>query len=121
MATQFWLNQQPLGAFLKVVITHYLEPQRVLKLAREYRRDGYQVTLYPTPNELPSGLASCSLDLVATKDRQAIAAKVRTRRTLTSNGSEDLRHISQSGCNLPGWEFELVVTNARKKNNSVAS
>lgn len=98
-----------------------LEHQRLLKLAREYRRDGYQVTLYPTPNELPSALASCSLDLVATKDRQAIAAKVCTRKTLTHNGSEDLRYISESICNLPGWEFELVVTNARKKSSPVTA
>ena len=97
-----------------------LEHQRVLKLAREYRREGYQVTLYPEPNELPSSLADCSLDLVATKDQQAIAAKVRTRKTLTHNGSEDLRRITESIHNIPGWEFELVVTNARKKSNSDA-
>lgn len=95
-----------------------LEHQRVLKLAREYRREGYHVTLYPEPAELPSSLSDCSLDLVATKDQQAIAAKVRTRKTLTHNGSEDLRRISESIRNMPGWEFELVVTNTRKKNNS---
>ncbi|MEM6751923.1 MAG: hypothetical protein AAF630_02880, partial [Cyanobacteria bacterium P01_C01_bin.38] len=38
-----------------------------------------------------------------------------TRQNLSCNGSEDLRRISKSVQQLPGWEFELVVTNSRKK------
>jgi hypothetical protein len=92
-----------------------LEHQRLLKLAREYRKQGYQVTLYPAPEDLPSPLAHCSLDLVARRDEKAIAAEVRTRESLTLNGPDDLRKLSESVKKIPGWEFELVITNPRKK------
>ncbi len=92
-----------------------LEHRRLLKLAREYRQQGYSVTINPTPDKLPSILADCSLDLIAVNDKKVVAAKVRTRQNLNCNGSEDLRRISKSVQQLPGWEFELVVTNSRKK------
>ncbi|NJO43465.1 MAG: hypothetical protein HC865_23500 [Cyanobacteria bacterium RU_5_0] len=92
-----------------------LEHRRLLKLAREYRQKGYQVTLHPSPEELPPPLADCSLDLVAVSDTRVVAAEVRSRETLTLNGTEDLRRISESVQQLPGWEFELIVTNSRKK------
>lgn len=93
---------------------HPLEHQRLLRLAREYRQQGYRVTLNPSPEQLPPSLANCSLDLLAVSDTKVVAAEVRTKENLTLNGSEDLRRISESVQSLPGWEFELVVTNARK-------
>jgi hypothetical protein len=92
-----------------------LEYRRLLKLAREYRKKGYSVTLHPSPDELPPPLANCSLDLVARSDTKTVVAEVRTKENLTLNGSEDLRRISESVHQLPGWEFELVITNPRKK------
>jgi hypothetical protein len=92
-----------------------LEHQRLLRLAREYRQQGYQVTLHPAPEQLPPSLANCSLDLLAVSDTKVVAAEVRTKENLTLNGAEDLRRISESVQRLPGWEFELVITNARRK------
>ena len=92
-----------------------LEYRRLLKLAREYRQQGYSVTINPSPEKLPTVLADCSLDLIAVNEKRVVAAKVRTRQNLNSNGSEDLCRISKSVQQLPGWEFELVVTNSRKK------
>lgn len=93
-----------------------LEHQRLLRLAREYRQKGYSVTLHPSPEQLPPSLSNCSLDLLAVSDTKVVAA-VRTKENLTLNGSEDLRRISESVEKLPGWEFELVITNARKKSD----
>ncbi|NJL10334.1 MAG: hypothetical protein HC908_09670 [Calothrix sp. SM1_7_51] len=90
-----------------------LERRRLLKLAHEYRQKGYSVDIYPTSGKLPPTLANLSLDLIAVKGSEVIAAKVRTRETLSLNGSEDLRRISESVEKLPGWVFELVVTNSR--------
>lgn len=53
--------------------------------------------------------------LQAWKKKVRRAAEVRTKENLTLNDSEDLCQISESVQNLPGWEFELVVTNTRKK------
>lgn len=92
-----------------------LEHRRLLRLAREYRQRGYHVILHPLPEQLPSSLAHCSIDLVAKNGNKTVAAEVRTKENLTLNGSEDLRRISESVQNLPGWEFELVITNPRKR------
>lgn len=96
---------------------HYnqLEHQRLLKLAREYRQKGYEVTLHPSPDDLPSPLSKCAFDLIAEGEGKTIAVEVRTRENLTLNGSEDLRRMTSLVHQIPGWEFELVVTNPRKK------
>ena len=92
-----------------------LERRRLLKLAREYRQQGYEVIINPPPEKLPPVLADCSLDLIAINGKKVVAAEVRTKENLTLNGSEDLRRISQSVEKLPDWEFELVITNSRQK------
>ncbi|NJL36627.1 MAG: hypothetical protein HC899_07565 [Leptolyngbyaceae cyanobacterium SM1_4_3] len=92
-----------------------LERRRLLRLAREYRQKGYSVTLHPTSGDLPPALAKCSFDLIAVNRTGAIAAEIRTRESLTLNGAADLRRITSLVKQVPGWEFELVVTNPRKK------
>ncbi|HIK55225.1 MAG TPA: hypothetical protein IGS37_08695 [Synechococcales cyanobacterium M55_K2018_004] len=92
-----------------------LEHRRLLRLANEYRQRGYDVILNPSPQDLPPSLADCSLDLVARKGDRTVAAEVRSRESLTLNGPDDLRRISESVKQLPNWEFELVLTNARRK------
>jgi Holliday junction resolvase len=92
-----------------------LERRRLLRLAREYRQKGYSVTLHPSSEELPSALAKCSFDLIAINGSEAIAAEIRTRESLTLNGAADLRRITNLVKQVPGWEFELIVTNPRRK------
>ncbi|NJP09702.1 MAG: hypothetical protein HC866_09610 [Leptolyngbyaceae cyanobacterium RU_5_1] len=92
-----------------------LEHQRLLRLANEYRHKGYTVKLYPASTDLPAKLADCPFDLIAEGEGKKIAVEVRSRETLTLNGSEDLRQMSDLVHQLPGWEFELVITNRRKK------
>ncbi|WP_201278959.1 hypothetical protein [Leptolyngbya iicbica] len=96
-----------------------LEHRRVLKLAREYRSEGYDVTVYPQAAELPEPLSKCPLDLIARGADKVIAIEVRTRESLTLNGLEDLRRMAEKIKEIPGWIFELVVTNPRqsKKEN----
>jgi hypothetical protein len=91
-----------------------LEHRRVLTLAREYRKEGYEVTVYPKATELPEALSKCPLDLIARGTDRVIAVEVRTRESLTLNGFEDLRRIAENIKDIPGWIFELVVTNPRK-------
>jgi hypothetical protein len=91
-----------------------LEHRRVLSLAREYRSEGYDVTVYPEAEDLPEALSKCPLDLIARGENRVIAVEVRTRESLTLNGFEDLRRMAETIKQLPGWIFELVVTNPRK-------
>lgn len=92
-----------------------------MRLAREYRHEGYDVTVYPEAAELPEALAKTPLDLIAKEADKVIAIEVRTRESLTLNGFEDLRRMAEKIKEIPGWIFELVVTNPRQpqpKNSS---
>ncbi|HEY9887611.1 MAG TPA: hypothetical protein V6D02_04370 [Candidatus Obscuribacterales bacterium] len=95
-----------------------LEHRRVLSLAREYRKEGYDVTVYPEAAQLPEGLQKCPLDLIAKGSDRVIAVEVRTRESLTLNGFEDLRRMAENIKAIPGWMFELVVTNPRKSSSA---
>jgi hypothetical protein len=91
------------------------EHRRVLSLAREYRQHGYDVTVYPQAEQLPAALAQCPFDLIARGVERVVAVEVRTRENLTLNGMEDLRRMTEKVNQVPGWDFELVVTNPRRK------
>lgn len=90
-----------------------LEHRRLLRLAREYRRDGYDVTLYPVDEDLPEVLQGCSVGLVARSGDDVVVADTRSRDSLTLNGPADLRRLAEKVDTLPGWQFNLVVTNPR--------
>jgi hypothetical protein len=94
-----------------------LEHQRLLRVAREYRQKGYAVTLHPSPVELPSTLSEFPFDLIAKGEGKTVAVEVRSRETLTLNGPKDLRSMTEKVYQVPGWEFELVVTNPREALN----
>lgn len=91
-----------------------LEHRRLLRLAREYRRAGYDVLLYPTDADLPPALQGCSIGLLARGQTEIIVADVRSRPNLTLNGAADLRRLAEKVGTLPGWQFNLVVTNPRQ-------
>lgn len=91
-----------------------LEHRRLLRLAREYDRAGYEVLLYPDDASLPAPLQGCLLGLVAKGPDETIVADVRSRPNLTLNGAADLRRLAEKVNALPGWQFNLVVTNPRQ-------
>jgi len=60
-------------------------------------------------------LSGCEIGLVASKDEGTIAAEVRTHDSLKLNGRRELRTITTQVAQIPGWEFELIVTNPHPK------
>lgn len=98
-----------------------LEHRRLLRLAREYRRDGYEVVLYPQDDDLPQVLKGCSIGLLAKGDEDVVVADARSRPNLTLNGPADLRRLAEKVGTLPGWQFNLVVTNPRSQKAAESS
>ncbi|NEQ47285.1 MAG: hypothetical protein F6K00_28595 [Leptolyngbya sp. SIOISBB] len=90
-----------------------LEHRRLLRLAREYDRAGYEVLLYPDDASLPTSLQGSLLGLIAKGENETIVADVRSRPNLTLNGAADLRRLAEKVNAIPGWQFNLVVTNPR--------
>lgn len=91
-----------------------LEHRRLLRLAREYDRAGYDVLVYPDDEALPKSLQGCSVGLLAKGEGETIVADVRSRPNLTLNGAADLRRLAEKVNAIPGWQFNLVVTNPRQ-------
>lgn len=89
---------------------------RLTRLAREYRKRGYQVILHPASEDLPQELSDFSFDLIATRkgSDQVIAAVVRTRQTLALSGPHDLRRMTEQVERRPNWDLELIITNPRR-------
>jgi hypothetical protein len=90
-----------------------LEHRRLLRLAREYEKQGYQVLRYPSPEQLPEPLQGFSIALIAKGSDETIVVDVRSRPNLTLNGPADLRRLAEKVEELPGWRLNLVVTNPR--------
>lgn len=91
-----------------------LEHRRLVRLAREYDRAGYEVLIYPDDESLPESLQGCLIGLMAKGQEETIVADVRSRPNLMLNGSADLRRLAEKVEALPGWQFNLVVTNPRQ-------
>lgn len=93
------------------------EHQRLMYLAEEYEKKGYQVSLYPTDARLPESLQGFCVGLVAeAANGELIVADVRTREHLTRNGVEDLRTLAHKVEMLPNSYFDLVVVNPSQGN-----
>ncbi|MEO1297990.1 MAG: hypothetical protein AAFW75_19855 [Cyanobacteria bacterium J06636_16] len=85
------------------------EHQRLVLLAEEYRRRGYQVALYPSKDLLPESLRRFFVGLIAEAGEQIILADVRIRENLTMGGEFDLSAIAEQVEALPNATYELIV------------
>lgn len=89
------------------------ERKRLLELAREYRKLGYEVVLKPTEQQLPDFIAPFRPDMIAWNKTETVVFAVKSQKTLSS--SPELQDIAKAVHGRTGWRFELVVTNSRDK------
>ena len=90
------------------------EHQRLLEIAREYRRQGYNVTLAPTREQLPDFLVPFPVDMIAHHPQENVVVEVRSQESLAQ--APELDAIAQAVQRNDHWRFELVVTNPRERN-----
>ncbi len=93
--------------------SNHLERQRLLRIAREYQEKGYQVVVEPQPADLPEFLVDYEPDLIARNGKEAVVVEVKSHATLSK--SPYLPALAQALQDRPGWCFELVVTNPRRR------
>lgn len=91
--------------------TANIEREQLLKLAEEYRHQGYEVSFHPSPEDLPNFLSSYRPDMIVRRGEEAVVIEVKTRSSLSAASTEYLRNLAQVVEQHPGWRFELVVTN----------
>lgn len=88
-----------------------IERERLLELAEEYRRKGYEVVFHPTLEDLPDFLKNYRPDMIARRGEEAVVIEVKSRSSLQSDSTQYLRNLAQAIEKRPGWRFELVMAN----------
>lgn len=93
-----------------------LARKHLLKVAREYEEQGYRVLRQPGQSDLPDSLSGYQPDLIAYGADENVVVVVESGDTLAQ--SDYLPSLANAVDTMPGWRFELIVTNDR--NASVA-
>jgi uncharacterized protein YutE (UPF0331/DUF86 family) len=89
-----------------------LEREKVLQLAAEYRKEGYEVFFHPSSDDLPDFLKGYRPDLVLKRGNESVIVEVRSRFSLNSPSTQYLRYLAQVVEEHSDWRFELVMTNS---------
>jgi len=90
-----------------------LEREKLLKIAKDYRGKGYEVSFMPNPEDLPDFLRSYRPDMVARRGDEAVVVEVKSGSYLSSS-NQYLHHLAQVVEKHPGWRFELVIINSEE-------
>ena len=88
------------------------EAHRIKGLKKEYEAKGYSVELEPAPSSLPETLKSYRPDMIARSEEDVVVIEVKSRSSLSK--AKHLEKIASKVNRIPGWRFELVITNPRE-------
>jgi len=88
-----------------------LERKRLLDIAREYQEKGYHVEM--ESSNFPEFLQGHEPDLVVTSNEDNVIVEIVSSQSI--NNRTRLGQLAETVESMPGWRFELVVTNPRTK------
>ncbi len=83
------------------------EKDHVDELAEQYRREGYNVIVHPSANDLPFELGRYQPDLLVQKEQGGFVIAVRSRAGRLS--VDQLSSVADEVKKHPGWRFLLVT------------
>ena len=86
-----------------------LEHRRLLEIAREYEGKGYRVELEPL--SFSPAFGEVRPDLVAISEEDSVVVEVVSKPSMKNR--ERLERLAKAVETMPGWRFELVVTNPK--------
>lgn len=84
------------------------EEEAIRAIAARYTSRGYDVVIRPAPDLLPRPLRRFQPDLLARNSTENVVVEVRSKATLAHPAP---KRMAQTVAGLPGWRFELVITN----------
>lgn len=85
-----------------------LEAAKLEQIAAEYRQKGYEVSIRPDSETIPSFLAPFQPDLIVRSKNDNAVIEVKSSKDLTSGSLAQLAEKIES---RPGWRLELAVVN----------
>lgn len=86
-----------------------MERMELERVAQQYRADGYEVIVSPRSADLPEFLRKHPLDLLARRGTENVVVEVKRRKDLQNE--HQLAYLAAEVNAVPGWRFDLYVTN----------
>ena len=83
------------------------EYESIEKLAAKYKRQGYDVVIHPSREQLPSVLRQFRPDLIARREDDKVVVEMKSHQELFTE--RDLVPIAEQVAKLQGWRLELQV------------
>jgi len=99
--------------------TRNSEYSKIKQVAKEYEKNGYNVTIEPRGEAIPSFIYNYHPDLIATSENDNVVIEVKTREEIPT--IERLRDIADVVNKTENWRFELIVTSSKRNNQSETS
>jgi hypothetical protein len=88
-----------------------IEREQLLKIAKKYQDQGYEVSLHPNSEDLPDFLRPYLPDMIVRRGDEAVVIEVKSRSSLDSSSTQYLQGLAKAIEKNPSWRFELVMTN----------
>ena len=89
------------------------ERQRLLKLVEDYKSKGYEVTLKPSPEDLPDFLSAYRPDMVVHRGSERAVVEVESRFSLAASSSY-LRSLAEVIEQHSDWRLDLAMANSEE-------
>ena len=97
---------------MKESLSENLEKRKVAQLAKKYSAKGYEVFVNLPNYKSPQRILGFMPDLIAKKGAETIIIEVKTSNSI--RGNEDIiEQLSRYAKEIPGTNFDLVITNPR--------
>jgi hypothetical protein len=80
--------------------------QELARVAEEYRRRGYQVSIEPVGDAVPEFLAGFRPDIIARSDQESVVVEVKVG--VRMSAVDRYQELAQRVNAQPGWRFDLV-------------
>jgi len=90
-----------------------LEREKLVKLAEEYRNQGYEVAFHPNSEDMPSFLKNYRPDMIVRRGDESVVVEVKSRSSLNSFPSEYLSGLAKVIEQNQGWRLDLVMDNSQ--------
>jgi hypothetical protein len=82
--------------------------QKIESLATEYRASGYEVTVRPSGDDLPSFLKEFRPDIIATSPKGNVVVEVKSYPQFDAEEARELAEVVEQH---PGWRFDVMLVN----------
>ena len=88
-----------------------LAREQLLKVAEEYRNQGYEVAFHPNPEDIPVFLKNYRPDMIVRRGDESVVVQINSASSLNSSSTQYLSSLAEVVEKQQGWRLEFVMIN----------